>query len=87
MKWLTEITVRADESPGYYMQQAYRISGDLDPAGSGLPGSAMVPVEQMLVKSLIAVPADGDYGQEGPGDDSRGGMGRRGDRSEGRGVL
>lgn len=66
MKWLTDITVRADESPGYYMQQAYRIPQTSIQAGSGLPGTAMIPVEQMLVKSLIATPADGDRLKQGP---------------------
>ena len=66
MKWLTEITVRADESPGYYMQQAYRIPQTSIQTGSGLPGTAMIPVEQMLVKSLIATPADGDRLKQGP---------------------
>ncbi len=66
MKWLTEITVRADETPGYYMQQAYRIPETAVQPTSGLPGSAMVPVEQMLVKSLIAAPAEGDTVRKGP---------------------
>jgi DMSO/TMAO reductase YedYZ molybdopterin-dependent catalytic subunit len=66
MKWLTEITVRADESPGYYMQQAYRMPETSIQQGSGLPGTVMVPVEQMLVKSLIAAPAEGDRLAKGP---------------------
>jgi DMSO/TMAO reductase YedYZ molybdopterin-dependent catalytic subunit len=66
MKWLTEITVRADETPGYYMQQAYRIPETTVRLSSGLPGSAMVPVEQMPVKSLIAAPAEGDTVRIGP---------------------
>jgi DMSO/TMAO reductase YedYZ molybdopterin-dependent catalytic subunit len=66
MKWLTEITVRADETPGYYMQQAYRIPETAVRLSSGLPGSAMVPVEQMPVKSLIAAPAEGDTVRIGP---------------------
>lgn len=66
MKWLTEITVRADETPGYYMQQAYRIPETSIQPGSGLPGSVMVPVEQMPVKSLIAAPAEGDTLRKGP---------------------
>ncbi len=66
MKWLTEITVRADETPGYYMQQAYRIPETSIQPGSGLPGSVMVPVEQMPVKSLIAAPAEGDVLKPGP---------------------
>ncbi len=66
MKWLTGITVRADETPGYYMQQAYRIPETAIRPSSGLPGSAMVPVERMLVKSLIAAPAEGDTVKSGP---------------------
>lgn len=66
MKWLTEITLRADETPGYYMQQAYRIPETSIQPGSGLPGSVMVPVEQMPVKSLIAAPAEGDTLKTGP---------------------
>jgi DMSO/TMAO reductase YedYZ molybdopterin-dependent catalytic subunit len=66
MKWLTEISVRADESPGYYMQQAYRVPETSIRLNSGLPGSAMVPVERMLVKSLIAAPADGETVRSGP---------------------
>jgi DMSO/TMAO reductase YedYZ molybdopterin-dependent catalytic subunit len=66
MKWLSEITVRADESPGYYMQQAYRIPETSIHPSSGLPGSAMVPVERMPVKSLIAAPAEGETVRSGP---------------------
>ena len=66
MKWLTEISVRADESPGYYMQEAYRIPETSIRLSSGLPGSAMVPVERMPVKSLIAAPANGDRLRVGP---------------------
>ncbi|MGC3973416.1 MAG: sulfite oxidase [Nitrospira sp.] len=66
MKWLTEITVRADETPGYYMQQAYRTPETSIQPGSGLPGSVMVPVEQMPVKSLIASPGEGDTLRKGP---------------------
>ena len=66
MKWLTEITLRGDETPGYYMQQAYRIPETSIQPGSGLPGSVMVPVEQMPVKSLIAAPAEGDTLKTGP---------------------
>lgn len=65
-KWLTEITVRADESPGYYMQQAYRMPETSIQPGSGLPGTAMIPVEQMVVKSLIAAPGEGDTVRKGP---------------------
>ncbi|MBS0171011.1 MAG: sulfite oxidase [Nitrospira sp.] len=66
MKWLTEITLRADETPGYYMQQAYRMPETAIQPGSGLPGTVMVPVEQMPVKSLIAAPAEGDTVRTSP---------------------
>jgi DMSO/TMAO reductase YedYZ molybdopterin-dependent catalytic subunit len=66
MKWLTELTLRADETPGYYMQQAYRIPETSIQPGSGLPGTVMVPVEQMPVKSLIAAPGDEDTLKIGP---------------------
>ncbi len=66
MKWLTEVTVRAEEAPGYYMQQAYRMPETSIQPGSGLPGSVMVPVEQMPVKSLIAAPGEGDTLKTGP---------------------
>ena len=65
MKWLTDITVRVDESPGYYMQQAYRMPDTSIQQGSGLPGTVMMPVEQMVVKSLIAAPAEGDTVRKG----------------------
>jgi DMSO/TMAO reductase YedYZ molybdopterin-dependent catalytic subunit len=66
IKWLNEISVRADESPGYFMQQAYRIPETSIRLSSGLPGSAMVPVERMPVKSLIAAPGNGETVRSGP---------------------
>ena len=65
-KWLTEITVQADEAKGYYMQTAYRVPVTAIQANSGLPGTSMVPVEGMVVKSLIASPVDGAQVGQGP---------------------
>ena len=65
MKWLTEIMVRADEPPGYFMQQAYRMPETAIQPNSGLPGTAMIPVEQMVVKSLIAAPEAGETVRKG----------------------
>jgi len=65
-KWLTEITVQADEAKGYYMQTAYRVPVTAIQPNSGLPGTSMVPVEAMVVKSLIASPANGDQVGRGP---------------------
>jgi len=66
MKWLTDITVREDEAKGYYMQQAYRLPVTAIQPNSGLPGDAMVPVEAMVVKSLIAAPGEGTTVGPGP---------------------
>jgi len=65
-KWLTEITVQADEAKGYYMQTAYRVPVTAIQPNSGLPGTSMVPVEAMVVKSLIASPTNGDQVGRGP---------------------
>jgi DMSO/TMAO reductase YedYZ molybdopterin-dependent catalytic subunit len=64
-KWLTHITVRDEEAQGYYMQTAYRVP--VTPVGPG--GSVSrpaIPVEAMVVKSLIATPQDGDRLGAGP---------------------
>ena len=59
LKWLTDITVQADESTGYYMQTAYRIPAATVAHDSGRQSQKMLPVEEMPVKSLIATPGDG----------------------------
>jgi DMSO/TMAO reductase YedYZ molybdopterin-dependent catalytic subunit len=66
IKWLTDIVVREDESKGYYMQTAYRLPITAIQPNSGLPGTSMVPVEAMVVKSLIASPAEGAQVGRGP---------------------
>lgn len=65
MKWLTEITVQAEESKGYYMQAAYRVP--IQPVESGTtPNVPSTPVEAMVVKSLIAAPQEGETVKSGP---------------------
>ncbi|MCE9535727.1 MAG: sulfite oxidase [Nitrospirae bacterium] len=65
MKWLTEITVQAEESKGYYMEQAYRVP--TQPVESGTtPNVPSTPVEAMVVKSLIAAPHEGETVKSGP---------------------
>ncbi len=61
-KWVTEITVQAEESKGYYMQTAYRVPT----SQAELAGPVMVPVEAMVVKSLIAGPSEGETVKAGP---------------------
>lgn len=65
-KWLTDITVQAEEAKGYYMQTAYRVPVTAIQPNSGLPGTSMVPVESMVVKSLIALPDEGAQVRQGP---------------------
>jgi len=66
IKWLTNITVQADEAKGYYMQTAYRVPVTAIQPNSGLPGTSMIPVEAMVVKSLIASPSEGAQVGRGP---------------------
>jgi sulfite oxidase len=64
-KWLTEISVQADEANGYYMQTAYRVP--VTPVESGTtPNVPSTPVEAMVVKSLIVAPEDGETLRAGP---------------------
>ncbi len=66
LKWLTDIVVRNDEAKGYYMEKAYRLPVTAIEPNSGLPRPSMVPVEAMVVKSLIAAPAEGTTVGPGP---------------------
>jgi DMSO/TMAO reductase YedYZ molybdopterin-dependent catalytic subunit len=66
IKWLTDIIVREDEAKGYYMQTAYRLPITAIQPNSGLPGTSMVPVEAMVIKSLIASPREGAQVGQGP---------------------
>lgn len=64
-KWLTEITVQAEEAQGYYMQTAYRVPKA--PVEPGMMASGpSTPVEAMPVKSLIAAPQEGAQVKAGP---------------------
>lgn len=59
IKWLTDITVREDEAKGFYMQTAYRVPVTPVEPGHAQTGQVMLPVEAMVVKSLIAAPQEG----------------------------
>lgn len=59
-KWLTVLTVQEDEAQGYYMETAYRYPKEPVPAGTQpnpVGQAAMVPVEAMVVKSVIVMPS------------------------------
>lgn len=66
IKWLTEITVGADEAKGYYMEKAYRYPVHAVEPGGAVHAGDMKPVEAMVVKSLIAQPAEGTMLKPGP---------------------
>lgn len=65
MKWLTEVTVQAEEADGYYMQTAYRVPTTPVKPGEAASGPS-TPVEAMPVKSLIAAPQEGAQVKAGP---------------------
>ena len=64
-KWLTEITVQEGESKGFYMQTAYRVPTKPVEPGASASGPS-IPVEAMMVKSLIAAPKEGSTVGLGP---------------------
>ncbi|HEY5626747.1 MAG TPA: sulfite oxidase [Nitrospira sp.] len=66
IKWLTDITVQAEESKGFYMQTAYRVPEPPVEPGGSVKGRTMLPVEAMVVKSLIAAPEEGERVKVGP---------------------
>jgi len=66
IKWLTAITVQAEEAKGYYMQTAYRVPVTPVEPGFSAKGQRMIPVEEMVVKSLIAAPGEGETVRVGP---------------------
>jgi DMSO/TMAO reductase YedYZ molybdopterin-dependent catalytic subunit len=66
IKWLTDVTVLAEEAKGYYMQTAYRVPVKPVEPGASADGQATIPVEAMPVKSLIVSPSEGNRVGPGP---------------------
>ena len=64
-KWLTDITVQAEEAKGYYMQTAYRMPTAPVETGTVARGQS-IPLEAMVVKSLVAAPQEGETVKSGP---------------------
>lgn len=65
-KWLAAIRVQGHEAEGYYMQTAYRHPTAPVESGASVSGGDMVPVEEMIVKSLIVTPGEGAEVSAGP---------------------
>lgn len=66
VKWLTDLTLQAEEAKGFYMETAYRYPAHPVEPGAAVNPRDMIPVEAMLVKSLIVSPASGTALKLGP---------------------
>ncbi len=66
LKWLTTLTVSAEEAKGFYMEKAYRYPDRPVQPGTAVSRHEMKPVEAMVVKSLIVAPAQGSIVGPGP---------------------
>jgi len=66
VKWLTDLTLQADEAKGFYMETAYRYPAHPVEPGTAVPPRDMIPVEAMVVKSLIVSPVSGAALNLGP---------------------
>ena len=51
MKWLTDLTLQAEEAKGFYMETAYRYPAHPVEPGTAVRPRDMIPVEAMVVKS------------------------------------
>jgi len=66
VKWLTVLTLQAEEAKGFYMETAYRYPVPPVEPGTALNPRDMKPVEAMVVKSLIVSPVSGAALKLGP---------------------
>jgi DMSO/TMAO reductase YedYZ molybdopterin-dependent catalytic subunit len=66
IKWLTDLTLQAEEAKGYYMETAYRHPVHPVEPGAAVSPRDMKPVEAMVVKSLIVSPVSGTALKQGP---------------------
>jgi sulfite oxidase len=58
MKWLARIALLADEPKGFFYETAYRFPTTPGAPGAAVPPDKMQPMQQLVVKSLIATPTD-----------------------------
>ena len=59
LKWLAGLEASESEAPGFYQQTGYKLPKTPKAPGDPVPPSDLVPVTEMNVKSLIALPAAG----------------------------
>jgi len=65
MKWLARVTVLPEEPKGFWYETAYRFPITPGAPGAPIPAEQMRPMQELVVKSLIAAPADGSVLQPG----------------------
>jgi DMSO/TMAO reductase YedYZ molybdopterin-dependent catalytic subunit len=65
MKWLRTVRLQREETPGFYMQTAYRLPRTPIAAGARVQPEDTMPVTTFPVKSSIAHPKDGSHQPRG----------------------
>jgi sulfite oxidase len=66
VKWLTEVRALEKEHDGFYMKTAYRHPGKPVPPGIAIPPEQMMPVEGLVLKSVISTPETDSVLKPGP---------------------
>ena len=57
MKWITSITIQAEETKEFYFHKAYRYPNTPGEPGDAVPSDATHPMTEMVVKSLFSSPS------------------------------
>jgi len=57
VKWITEITLTAEEDSGFYMRKAYRMPQKPVKIGEAWNAEEGLPIQELLVQSLIVKPS------------------------------
>ncbi len=60
VKWLLALTPQVDESPGFWMDSAYRYPDELGPPGEPVPIDKTHHVQEFPVKTIITQPLQGE---------------------------
>lgn len=60
MKWLTRVTLTADEDPGFFMKKGYRVPRAPVQPGEAWDSATGRTIEEIPVQSLIVSPASGE---------------------------
>jgi DMSO/TMAO reductase YedYZ molybdopterin-dependent catalytic subunit len=66
MKWLAVVRPQREESPGFYMQTAYRVPKTPVAPATAVPPADMIPATTFPLRSVIARPTEGSRVPRGP---------------------